>query len=126
MSRYRMNSYVRPSWSLCPAPTWYRIMSDSSAFQADVVEYIGRMAGSGPDTGTAEMRRMSVPNSGSVVVPSSEGFARGVIGRVDRSRTNPSQRFVWADKEENPHRVMTVERVRICTFGVSKTKPPCG
>ena len=47
-----------------PPSTLNRIMRVSSAFQADTVEYSGRIAGLPPVAATEVMRRILVPSSG--------------------------------------------------------------
>jgi hypothetical protein len=64
----------------------------SSAFQADTVEYRGRIAGLPPLCGTAVMRRIRVLNSASVTAASCAGLASAVIACGSLSFTIPSQR----------------------------------
>lgn len=62
---------------------------DSSAFHAEIVEYIGLITPPGP---TSEILRIAVPKSGSVAASSRPGRPSSVIGWSAVSVTSPSQR----------------------------------
>src|SRR5436190_20780487 len=72
---------------------------DSSAFQAETVEYRGTMAGLAPTAATAVMRRSVVPNWGSITVCARAGLARGVIERETLSFTSPWQRSAAPERD---------------------------
>src|SRR5512141_771370 len=61
----------------------------SSAFQAEMVEYIGVMT---PPAGAAEILRTVVPNCGSVTAWPTAGFASAVIGCATLSVTSPEHK----------------------------------
>src|ERR1039457_2881868 len=68
------------------------ISSDSSAFQAEMVVYMGTIAALAPEPATAVMRRMVVPNSASMTVPPTAGLASVVIGCGSLSLIMPAHR----------------------------------